>query len=50
MAQEANAKLLKQNQELQEKVSVIEEEISRLRRRSQELDGLTILVEDARKL
>ena len=41
MAQEANAKLLKQNQELQDKVPAIEDELSRVRRRSEALDGLT---------
>ena len=50
MAHETNDKLLKQNQELQEKVPAIEKEISRLRRRSQELDGLPMLIEAAHKL
>ena len=50
MAHETNDKLLKHNQELQEKVPAMEKEPSRLRRRSQALDGLTMLAKAARKL
>ena len=50
MAQEENDKLLKLNQELQDKVPAIEEELTRLQRRYQVLYGLPILLEDAHKI
>ena len=49
-AQETNDKLLKQNQELQDKVLAMEKELSRLQRRSQALDDLTMIVEFSRRL
>ena len=44
-AMEENAELLKQNQTLQDRLPAVEEELARLRKRSQALDGLTILAE-----
>ena len=49
-AQEENAKLLKQNQKLQDKVPTIEEELTRLQRRSQALASLNIFAEVARNI
>ena len=50
MAQETNDKLLKHNQELQEKEPAMEKELNRLQRRSLELNCLTMFAEAARKL
>ena len=46
LTQQQNEELTKQSKELQYKVQVREEEHARLQRRSQGLDGLTMLVEE----
>ena len=50
LAQAKNEELSKQNQELQEKVQTMEKDYLRLQKRSQALDGLTMLVEATRHI
>ena len=50
LTQQQNEELTKKNKELQDKVQVMEAEYTRLRRRSRELYGLTILDEATRHI
>ena len=50
VTQKQNEELMGQNKELQIKIQLMEAENSRLQNISQALDGLTILVEVARKM
>ena len=47
MSQQVNLELLEQNQKLQDILSAMEEELVRIQKRSEVLDGLTILAEVA---
>ena len=50
LAQEMNEYITKLNQELQEKLQAMEKEYPRLQRRSQAMDGLTMLLEATRHI
>ena len=50
LAQQANYELMEQNKKLKDQLSSSETESAQLRKRSQALDGLTVLAEAAQKL
>ena len=50
LAQQQNEELINQNKELQDKIQTMDAVYTRLHKRSQALDGLTILAEAARNI
>ena len=50
LTQQQNKELIKHNKELQDKVQMMDAEYTRLKKRSQALDGLTILADAARHI